>query len=546
MSAAPRRTVVIGPPPTPNGDLHVGHLAGPYLAADIYSRYLRAAEQPVLYVTGTDDSQTYVVASAARAGVDPQTLAARSSEQIKASLDAAGIAVDGYAPFDDGYRSTVLEFVTRLHDAGRLRLRTVDLPWSERTQSHLVEGLVRGGCRVCLAESRGGLCESCGHPNNFAELTDPGSTVDADDVVTTRPATIMVLPLEEYRAELETYYATRRSAWRPHIVQLVGELLSRPLPDFPVTYPLSWGIPAPFPQTPGQVINAWVEGMPASMYCTAVGQRRHGEDPATNDELWLAEHDVRLVYFLGFDNAYFWGITHLALLLAHEGRYVLPDTIVCNEFYELEHDKFSTSKGHVVWARDLLQEVPRDVVRFYLALTAPENARTNFSSAALHQVTRDRLTEPWAALATSLAKSSTELPSRTAALPVPRAAHDRVVAMLDRFAGCYALETFSLTRAADLVVEHTARLRASAQAGSDAAGMLPPDERAERVAGLLAEVRALVVAASPLLVDVADAVRRADAFDVTLASALSREVRPFDLPLVGAGPDERAVPCTSS
>src|SRR5829696_8224419 len=97
------------------------------------------------------------------------------------------------------------------------------------------------------------------------------------------------------------------------------ELLAKPLPDFPITYPTGWGIPAPFPETAGQVINAWVEGMPASMYCTEFAQRECGEQPARYDELWRAEHDIELVYFLGFDNAYFWGMTHLALLLAHDG-----------------------------------------------------------------------------------------------------------------------------------------------------------------------------------------------------------------------------------
>src|SRR2546423_3290314 len=157
-----RQVVIIGPPPTPNGDLHVGHIAGPYLAADVHARYLRASGRPVLYVTGTDDSQTYVLASAARLGTTPEALATRCWHDIRATLEVMGIAVDGFAPFDDGYRAGVLDFVGKLHAAGRLRLRTVRLPCSERTGEFLVEGLVSGACPVCLAVSRGGLCETCG------------------------------------------------------------------------------------------------------------------------------------------------------------------------------------------------------------------------------------------------------------------------------------------------------------------------------------------------------------------------------------------------
>lgn len=137
-----RRTVIIAPPPTPNGDLHTGHLAGPYLAGDVYARYLRASDRPVIFTSGTDDSQTYVVASAARAGLTPEELALRSATQIRATLEAAGISVDGFAPFDKGYRQTVIDFVTDLHSEGAFRLKTVLLPYVEATGEYLMEGLV--------------------------------------------------------------------------------------------------------------------------------------------------------------------------------------------------------------------------------------------------------------------------------------------------------------------------------------------------------------------------------------------------------------------
>lgn len=500
--------VIIAPPPTPNGDLHVGHLAGPYLAGDVFARYLRSQGRPVIYATGTDDSQTYVVATARRRGVTPAALAATCWEDIRRTLQAAGIAVDGYAPYDDRYRQTTLKFVTDLYSAGRLRLRTVKLPYSPRTGEYLMEGLITGDCPVCLADSRGGLCESCGHPNNFDELLSPRSTVDPDDELTTREATLLVLPLEEYRDRLTAYYAERGPRLRPHIRQLMQEVLARPLPDFPITYPYHWGIPAPFPETPGQVINAWVEGMPASMYCTTFAAEQMGITVRETDELWRAEHDARVVYFLGFDNAYFWGVTHLALLMAHGDRYVVPDTIVSNEFYELENEKFSTSKGHVVWTRDLLRQVPRDVVRFYLALTSPEHQRTNFSHGALLKVAGERLVRPWNRLAETLTAALNQLARPDQALPVPPIAAARAGLMVERFTTCYELDTFSLNRAADLIVSHLARLERDA-------GRIDGD--ITRVGGLYHELLTLVTCAAPLLIDLADQVRERAGSALTLS-----------------------------
>ncbi|MFI8341450.1 class I tRNA ligase family protein [Streptomyces sp. NPDC085639] len=519
-----RRTVIIAPPPTPNGDLHTGHLAGPYLAGDVYARYLRASDRPVIFTSGTDDSQTYVVSSAARAGLTPEELALRSATQIRATLEAAGISVDGFAPFDKGYRQTVIDFVTDLHSDGAFRLKTVQLPYVEATGEYLMEGLVAGDCPVCLVESRGGLCESCGHPNNFDELLRPRSTVDPAAVVTHREAQILVLPMEEYRDRLADYYVRHRDVLRPHTAQLIREALERPLPDFPITYPTAWGIPAPFTETPGQVLNAWAEGMAASMYCTWYAAEQLGEHTDRFDEHWLSEHGIDLVYFLGFDNVYFWGMTHLALLMAHGDRYVEPHAIVSNEFYELENQKFSTSKGHVVWAADLVAEVPRDLVRFYLALTAPEHSRTNFSREALDSLSSSRLVEPWNRLAGRLDEMLAGVPA-DALLPVSATGAEQAGIVVERFRSHYELESFSLHRAADLIVVHLDRLLKQA----DRVAVDVPSDLGD----LILAVRTLTACAAPLLVDVAARAERAGA-DLSLpAGAFAADpVAPLRLPLL--------------
>jgi methionyl-tRNA synthetase len=532
---ADRLVVIIAPPPTPNGDLHVGHLAGPYLNGDIYARYLRASGRSVLYATGTDDSQTYVVATARKRGTSPEQLAVRCWHDIKLTLEAMGIAVDGYAPFDDRYRRATLDFVAPLHAAGKFRLRRVRMPYSPRTGEFLMEGLVEGECPVCLAVSRSGLCETCGHPNVFDELIDPRSTVDPSDLLTMREATVLVLPIEEYRRQLTAYYDDHAPRWRPHIAQLAREVLDRPLPDFPITYPYHWGIPAPFPETPGQVINAWAEGMAASMYCTAYAAEQAGMRAAADDELWLSEQDPEIVYFLGFDNAYFWGVTHLSLLLAHDGRYAVPDTIVCNEFYELENEKFSTSKGHVVWGRDLLLDVPRDLVRFYLALTCPEHQRTNFSRSALVKVSSERLIEPWNGLVWALGDAVSALHLDEQRLPVPEDAVARAAVMVERFRTCYRLSTFSATRAADTIVNQLARLEARAHA-------LPRDRRSggRAVAALVHELVALTACCAPILIDLADEVRERTGEPLTLrAPAAASEARVVRFPSLDLKPTAR-------
>jgi methionyl-tRNA synthetase len=496
------RTIVVAATPTSNGDLHLGHMAGPYLAGDIYARYLRAAGRPVVYTTCTDDSQSYVVSTAHRQGTTPAALCARSTAAIERSLRAMGISMAGLPPVDDRYRSSVLDFVTALHKAGRFRLRTVRLPFATNAGRYLFDGLVAGSCPVCLADSCGGACEACGHPNNFDELLEPRYTVDPTDPVTYREHTILVLPLEAYRDRLTAYYAAQRGRWRTHAMHLVHELLARPLPDLPVTFPAEWGVPAPFPETPGQVLYPWVEAMPAVMYSTWWSEARQDAPTPAVDEHWRAEHGAEVVYFHGYDNVYHWGLVDLVLLMAHGDRYVTPVANVCNEFYDLGGEKFSTSRNHLIWTVDLLAEVPRDLVRFYLALTAPEQQRTNYSTETMRDTVTRQLVEPWNALAGAVSRAVAEA-DRTAALATTPAGRARCAAMLDRFASCYELPGLSVNRAAETVLTQLARLRRLAETAG--ARVAPGD--------LLLEVRTLLAGAAPILVDVAE---RADESNVDL------------------------------
>jgi methionyl-tRNA synthetase len=517
-----RPAIVIAATPTPNGDLHVGHIAGPYLAGDVYARALRAQGRDVIYTTCTDDSQTYVLSTARRRGTTPEALCRPSTQAIEESLQSMGISMVGLPPIDDTYRRTVLDFVQALHDQGRLRTRTKRLPYAGNAGTFLYDSLITGLCPRCKAGSAGGVCEECGHPNNYDELLEARSTLDPDDPLTYREHTILVLPVEEYRERLTAYFVEHDWKWRPHPRSLIRELLAGPLPDIPITFPGSWGIAAPFAPAPGQIIYPWVEAMPASIYSTWWSS---AERPAQRDEAWLATGGAELVYFHGFDNVYHWGLFDLALLMAHGDRYIVPHGNVCNEFYDLDGAKFSTSRNHVVSSTDLLAEVPRDTVRFYLCLTAPELERTNFTTTQLREVTTQCLVEPWNRLADMVSLQVLPVdPGRD--LPTSAAGRARAASLLAQLLACYALAGFSPARAARTIVGQLYQLLTAAAA--------TPDPRTG-LGDLLLQVRALLAGSAPVLIDVAD---RARTLGIDLASAPDlNSITPFELPRLATDHD---------
>jgi methionyl-tRNA synthetase len=489
MSArtASARTVVITPAPTANGDLHLGHLAGPFLAADAYTRYARSRGREVLLGTGFQDTSTFVVTTAHRRGVRPADLVATSARQIESTLRALGIAVDGYTGDDDRFTKWVVDFVGRLYAAGRLELRTLKFPYGERTGQFLVDGFVSGSCPHCLAEGCAGLCESCGHLVAAGDLLDARSTLDPEEPVTLRDADVLVFPVERYRERLRAHFATHADGLRPHLAQALARMLSRPLPAFPVTYPVPWGIQVPFAEVAGQVVNPNAEAMAWSMHSSALAAEGRGRATAGEDELWLAGGRSEIAYFLGFDNLYPFAVAGPAMLLAFDDRYELPTRYLTNEFYELEHQKFSTSRGHVVWGRELAAGVPRDLIRFYLATTSPEHQRTSFGRDALARVTELRLVGPWNRIAARVDRWAGRGP-----LSVPERSRRAAALMSERFAAAFELPGFSLHRAAEAITDHLHRLDAWRVTDADAGGFC-------------FEALWLLREAAPILIDLADA-----------------------------------------
>ncbi|MFD0361169.1 class I tRNA ligase family protein [Nocardia sp. GCM10030253] len=475
-------TIVISPAPTANGDLHLGHVAGPFLAADVYTRYARSVGRKVLFGTGVQDTSTYVLTTATRLGTTPQALVERSAKEVEATLAALGIAVDAFTGWEERFTSFVGRVVGELRAKGALQLRPMPFPYSPRTGEYLVDGHVAGTCPVCLAGSSAGLCESCGHAVGAGDLLDPRSTRHPEDPLEIREVKVLVLPLEQYRDRLRAHFAEAAGLLRPHAAQVVEELLARPLPDFPVTYPISWGIQAPGDDLAGQVVNPNAEPVAWTMYCSMLAAERRGLEPTTEDALWRPEAAAQVVYFLGIDNIHPFGISGLAMLLAL-GDYQLPKLFLTNEFYELDHEKFSTSRGHLVWGRDLAAQAPRDLIRFHLAANSPELQRTSFNHAELAALTRTRLVEPWNRVA---AKADAWV--WRGALPVSDRSRKAAARIVERFRVAYELPRFSLNRAAETLTQQLARLdRVEITAGGD----------------FCHEVDVLLRCAAPILIDLA-------------------------------------------
>jgi methionyl-tRNA synthetase len=449
-------------PPTPNGD--------------------RLGEHAVSVCYG-DDHQSYVVTTARRLGVAPEALMAEANDDIRATLAAYAAAPDLYYRPDPAHDRTVAEAFARLIDAGMIVERPAVWPLDPATGIPLYEAFAGGTCPMCLLGTKGGICEACGHPNDPVDLLGPafGTTLADGPTATGRH---LVLPIEPWRAALVDFYADKRGLWRPHLIQLVDELLMAPLADYPISHPGDWGIPVPAPGWDGHVLNVWAE--------MGVGLL-HALDRAGGEG---GQAEGRLVQFLGYDNSYFFAVVHPVLQFALEaagaGPGRLPHLIVTNEFYNLDNRKFSTSQGHALWGRDLLARISRDEARFYLALNGPERAEANFSlDAALAAIERD-VRRPLATVAGRVRVLGPLAGPTIDADPLPWL--DGIAARFDFFSRPAHFSTAELARIVGNLLRHLAEVPvAETPAGAaafvsavrfwaDRAGVIMPDTAADMAA----------------------------------------------------------------
>jgi len=423
--------LVVVPPPTPNGGLHVGHLSGPYLYADVYRRSLARRGAPSSLAFHTDVHQSYVARAARAKGVAPEILAEDASAEIREALSLADIDVTLHGNTQNGYATFVHRFFAPLLRSEAVARRDIAYP-ADASGRPLAEAWVSGHCPTCLASTCGGICEVCGHPNAPADLiaTSPLGPADQADgqsrpleVGRTVTVPTLVFRLEPFRAALAAHFAPLLGRLRPALRHLLESLLAKDLPEIPLTLPSGWGCRCDV-LGDGQVYNPWLELLPAHLYFAE--RTAHP---------WTAASAP--ILFFGFDNSFFYTLVHGALLLAR-GDYALPRHYVTNEFYELGDTKFSTSLGNAVWAQDALRTHTPDALRYFLARTNPAFQRSSFEEARVAPTVERELHGPLRAL---IALRATLAPGVAAD---ERATLARFSPYLERLESLYAPEVFDL------------------------------------------------------------------------------------------------------
>jgi methionyl-tRNA synthetase len=358
------RTWITATPPTPNGDLHVGHMAGPYIAGDVLRRFLAADGVEVRYTTGLDDHQTYVPVRGAKDGGRKGTeVADHYGQSIVDTWAAAGVDFDRvvHPRRDAGYTAYVQDFFSRLHDGGHLVARTLPLPYCTGCELWLYEAYVSGGCPHCGAGSGGNACEPCGRPNTCGDLTDPHCVL-CGEPAELRDCERLFLPLEPF-ADLLIWFWDNVTM-PPHLRVLCERMLDEGLPEIAVSHPGEWGVPVPVRGFTDQRIYVWLEMAPGYLL-------EHDADGATPDS--------GPVQFFGFDNGYFHAVLFPAVFAAYDPAIPLPAAFVVNEFYRLDGQKFSTSRRHAIWAHDALAETGADLLRYHVLADRPNGRQTSFS-----------------------------------------------------------------------------------------------------------------------------------------------------------------------
>jgi len=440
------KVIITATPPTPNGDLHVGHLSGPYLAADVHARFLRSRGGDVAYVSSSDDNQSYVVTTAQRLGISPGELAARQADRIRDTLAKASIAIDAFTVPDQRHNAAVQKFFLRLYDGGILTRKKKRVFWCRQHEHYAFESYLKGFCPYCFSATAGAICEACGHPNDATTILDPQCSINPDHTLESREVDLVVLELERFRSEICNFYSDKWRTWRPHPIRLIEELLEEDLPDYPITYISGWGIPAPFPGFDGHVLNVWAEMLPGLMRTAEFVESLRSNGNADGEAMWHPGSGNQLIQFLGYDNSFFFAVVHLVLAFA--SKCILPTSILTNEFYQLDNFKFSTSKNHAIWARDLLDERTIDEVRFYLALSNPEMQKANFTRAEMDKLVDEAFAGPWQTVVSAINRLDAGHAPNTAELSTEgRTLIERMVSSFER---SYRIETFSMQRTAEL------------------------------------------------------------------------------------------------
>ena len=375
-----KRTLVTTALPYANGPVHIGHLAGVYVPADIYVRYLRLKGRDVLFVGGSDEHGVPVTIRARKEGITTQEVVDRYHELIKSSFERFGISFDVYSRTTSKiHHKFASDYFRKLYDNGKFIEQTTEQFYDPETGHFLTDRNIRGECPHChAAGAYGDQCEKCGSTLSPEELINPYNA-ETGNALVKKPTTHWYLPLDQYQQWLEKWILEDHKEWRPNVYGQCKSWLDGGLRPRAVTRDLDWGIPVPVEGAEGKVLYVWFDA-PIGYISNTKEICDAQPEKWGKWETWWKDQDTRLIHFIGKDNIVFHCIVFPAMLKA-DGSYILPDNVPSNEFLNLEGDKISTSRNWAVWLNEYLDDFPgkQDVLRYVLTANAPETKDNDFT-----------------------------------------------------------------------------------------------------------------------------------------------------------------------
>ncbi len=370
-----KRTLITTALPYANGPVHIGHLAGVYVPADIYARYLRLRGRDVKMIGGSDEHGVPITLKARKEGVTPQDIVNRYHKIIKDSFEELGISFDVYSrTTSDIHHDTASEFFRHLYDNGKFIQQTSMQPYDEEAGEFLADRYVVGTCPHCGSErAYGDQCEACGTSLNATDLINPRSAL-TNAPVTLKETSHWFLPLDRYEDALRQWILEGHKEWKPNVYGQCKSWLDLGLQPRAVSRDLKWGVPVPVEGAEGKVLYVWFDA--------PIGYISNTKEILPDTwQTWWKDPETRIINFIGKDNIVFHCIVFPAMLMAYGDNFQLPDNVPANEFLNLEGDKISTSRNWAVWLHEYLRDFPgkQDVLRYVLTVNAPEAKDNDFT-----------------------------------------------------------------------------------------------------------------------------------------------------------------------
>lgn len=375
-----KRTTVTAALPYANGGVHIGHLAGVYVPADIYVRYLRLKKEDVIFIGGSDEHGVPITIRARKEGVTPQDVVDRYHSLIKKSFEEFGISFDIYSrTTSEIHHKLASDFFKKLYEEGKLLEQETEQYYDEEAHQFLADRYITGECPHCHHEGAyGDQCEHCGSDLSPMELINPKSAVSGSKPVIKKTKN-WYLPLNDYQTWLKKWILEGHQEWRSNVYGQCKSWLDLDLQPRAMTRDLDWGIPVPIEGAEGKVLYVWFDA-PIGYISNTKELCESNPERWGSWEKWWKDQDTRLVHFIGKDNIVFHCLIFPTMLKAH-GDYILPDNVPANEFLNLEDDKISTTRNWAVWLHEYLVDLPgkQDVLRYVLTANAPETKDNNFT-----------------------------------------------------------------------------------------------------------------------------------------------------------------------